>query len=236
MDLFPRKRHSCKEDHDDAAARSPGPLLFCLHIQDASTRWYKCTMRPKPPAPERLAAFSDGVIAVIITVMVLELKAPHGANWHALFPLWPIFVSYALSYLFVGVFWSNHHYLLREARVADHKLVGANLFSLFTISLIPFSTAYLAENQMAPFTTAFYAAVLLIATIAYLILQSTIQAQHDPGHEKSVRERRVNKRDWISFICFTLAVPAAYLHPALSLLLILTAVLFYFLPNVFLGI
>ncbi len=173
---------------------------------------------------------------MIITVMVLDLKAPHGANWHALLSLWPIFVSYALSYLFVGVFWSNHHYLLREARVADHRLVGANLFALFTVSLIPFSTAYLAENQMAAFTTAFYATVLLIATIAYLILQKTINAQADTTVEARERKRTANKRDWISFIAFTLAIPAAYLHPAVSLLLILTGVLLYFLPNVFLGI
>jgi uncharacterized membrane protein len=99
-------------------------------------------MSERPPTTERLSGFSDGVIAVIITIMVLELKPPHGSDWHALIPLWPTFLSYALSYLFIGVFWANHHSLLREAHVADHKLVGANLLALFVVSLIPFCTAY----------------------------------------------------------------------------------------------
>jgi uncharacterized membrane protein len=98
-------------------------------------------MTTKPPTPERLAGFSDGVLVVIITIMVIDLKAPHGANWSALVPLWPTFLSYGLSYLFVGVFWASHHYMLRDARVAGPMLVGANLFTLFTVSLIPFCTA-----------------------------------------------------------------------------------------------
>jgi uncharacterized membrane protein len=191
-------------------------------------------MTKGPPTPERLAGFSDGVLAVIITIMVLDLKAPHGANWRALVPLWPTFLSYGLSYLFVGVFWANHHYMLRGARVADHMLVGANLFALFTVSLIPFCAAYLAENHMASFPTALYAGVLLIATFAYLVLQHVVAAQNESDSEGWLR--KANKRDWISATSFVLAIPSAYIHPALSFFLILAGVLLYFLPNAFLGI
>jgi uncharacterized membrane protein len=186
-------------------------------------------MKTGAPTPERLAGFSDGVLAVIITIMVLDLKAPHGANWEALVPLWPTFLSYAMSYLFVGVFWSNHHHMLREARVADHRLVGANLFALFPISLLPFCTAYLAENQFASFPTALYAGVMLFATVAYLILQQVIAGQNGTAAKGWLK--RANKRDWISGTAFVLAVPAAYVHPALSLGLILTGVVMYLLPN-----
>lgn len=168
--------------------------------------------------------------------MVLDLKAPHGANWRALVPLWPTFLSYGLSYLFVGVFWSNHHYLLKDARLADHKLVGFNLLALFTVSLIPFCTAYLAENRMAAFPTALYAGLMLIATFAYLLLQHVIAGQHRADSDAMRNRRVVNKRDWISVISFALAIPGAYIHPALSLLLILTGVMLYFLPNTWLRI
>ena len=193
-------------------------------------------MTERPPTPERLAGFSDGVIAVIITIMVLELKAPHGANWRALLPLWPTFLSYGLSYLFVGVFWANHHYLLKDACVADHKLVGANLFALFTVSLIPFCTAYLAENHRAAFPSALYGGVILMATFAYLLLQQVVAAQNRSDPDVRQKKKVANKRDWISVISFALAIPSAYIHPGLSFLLILLGVLLYFLPNAFLRI
>ena len=187
-------------------------------------------MDMEPPNPERLAAFSDGVIAVIITIMVLDLKAPHGASWRALVPLWPTLLSYALSYLFVGVFWSNHHYLLKEAKRANHELVAANLLSLFTISLIPFCTAYLAENDFESFPMALYAGMILLATLAYLLLQLIVSAQRE---HPDVQGRRgvFHERDWFSGLAFLVAVPAAYLHPWISFLLILAGVLLYLLPN-----
>jgi len=189
----------------------------------------------RPPV-DRLAAFSDGVIAVIITIMVLDLKAPHSADWHALVRLWPTFLSYAMSYLFVGVYWSNHHYFLRDAKFADHKLVAANLFSLFTVSLIPFGAAYLAENYMLPFPIALYAGIFVLATFAYVLLQFTVEGQSAADPEAQKRKRIACKRNWISAICFVVAVPAAYLHPALSLSLILAGVGSYFLPNAIWGI
>jgi uncharacterized membrane protein len=188
-------------------------------------------MRKGPPSPERIASFSDGVLAVIITIMVLDLKPPSGADWRALVPLWHLFFSYAVSYIFVGVFWANHHYMIRDARVADHKLVGANLFALFTVSLIPFCTAYLAENHMQAFPTALYAGQILLATFAYLILQRVVHAQNASDPDVERKAHVAIKRDWISVIAFVFAVPAAYLHPALSFVLILSGVLCYFLPN-----
>lgn len=182
-------------------------------------------MNAETPKPERLAAFSDGVLAVIITIMVLDLRAPHGASWRVLLPLWPTFLAYALSYTFVGVYWSNHHYLLQLAERADHKLVGANLFSLFTVSLIPFCTSYVAENKFAAFPMALYAGVILLATVGYLLLQLAIRAQ--AANPESVA---FGARDWFSGMAFLSAVPAAYFSAWLSFVLILTGVLVYLLP------
>jgi uncharacterized membrane protein len=187
-------------------------------------------MNTEPPKPDRLAAFSDGVIAVIITIMVLDLKAPHGVSWRSLVPLWPTFLAYTLSYLFVGVFWSNHHYLLREAERADHKLVGANLFSMFTVSLIPFSTSYVAENNFASFPMALYAGILLLATFAYLLLQIAVSAQGETG-EVRAGGMRFQTRDWLSGGAFLAAIPAAYLRSWISFVLLLAGVLLYLLPN-----
>lgn len=186
-------------------------------------------MKTVPPKPERLAAFSDGVIAVIITIMVLDLKAPLGANWQNLLPLWPTFLAYALSYLFVGVFWSNHHYLLQEAKRADHLLVGANLFSLFTISLIPFCAAYLSENKFAAFPMAVYAGLILIATFGYVTLQVVVYRQSEDRLEGL--GKLFHSRDWFSVCAFITAIPAAYLRSWLSFVLILAGVSSYFLPN-----
>ncbi len=182
-------------------------------------------MNVETPKPERLAAFSDGVIAVIITIMVLDLKAPHGASWRVLLPLWPTFLAYALSYTFVAVYWSNHHYLLQSAERADHKLVGSNLLSLFTVSLIPFSTSYVAENKFAEFPMALYASVILLATIAYLLLQLAIRTQAPSATNVSF-----GARDWFSGSAFVASVPAAYVSAWLSFALILAGVLVYLLP------
>jgi uncharacterized membrane protein len=118
--------------------------------------------------PERLAAFSDGVLAIIITIMVLELKAPRDASPAALFELSPTFSSYALSYLFVGVLWVNHPHLLRYAESATPPVLWPNLALLFFVSLIPFSTSYMAENRMASFTAAPYALIFLRITLAFI--------------------------------------------------------------------
>jgi uncharacterized membrane protein len=140
----------------------------------------------------RLEAFSDGVIAIIITIMVLELKAPHEASLDALRPLVPVLLSYALSFLYVGIYWNNHHHLLHAARQVSGGILWANLHLLFWLSLIPFTTAWMDENHYAPVPTALYGAVLLLAAIAYWILQHLIIAAQGPD---SILKRAVG-RDW----------------------------------------
>jgi uncharacterized membrane protein len=124
----------------------------------------------------RLEAFSDGVIAVIITIMVLELKVPEGTEWHALRPLAPIFLTYVLSFVFLGIYWNNHHHMLHATERINGKVLWANLHLLFWLSLIPFVTGWLGENHSAALPSAIYGVVMLGAAIAYYILQTTIIA------------------------------------------------------------
>src|SRR5438552_18217493 len=128
----------------------------------------------------RLEAFSDGVFAVIITIMVLELKVPHGVDWEALQPLMPVFLTYVLSFVFLGIYWNNHHHMMH---VTDHVTGGimwANLHLLFWLSLTPFVTAWMGENHFAPLPTAVYGAVLILAAIAYTMLVVALLAEHGP--------------------------------------------------------
>lgn len=129
----------------------------------------------------RLEAFSDGVLAIVITIMVLELKVPHGADWADLAKLLPVFLSYILSFIYVGIYWNNHHHLLVGARRVDGSIMWANLHLLFWLSLVPFVTGWMGENHFAPRPTALYGVVLLMAAIAYWILQGRILAHEDAG-------------------------------------------------------
>jgi uncharacterized membrane protein len=181
--------------------------------------------------PERLGAFSDGVIAVIITIMVLALNAPHEATFAALAALWPTFASYTLSYFFVAVVWVNHHHLLRYTENADTFIIWSNFGFLFTVSLIPFFTSYIAETRMQLVPTALYAAVFLLVTLAYSFFQWAIarQSRHDP--EIVAKLQAATRRNWIAAFFFALAIPAAWLHPGLSLALILVISPLYVAPE-----
>src|SRR6266849_3273825 len=121
----------------------------------------------------RMEAFSDGVIAIIITIMVLELKVPHGTGWAALLPLYPVFLSYVLSFVFLGIYWNNHHHLFQAVRSVDGRVLWANLHLLFWLSLTPFVTAWMGENHFAPWPVALYGVVLLFAGTAYFLLTKT---------------------------------------------------------------
>src|SRR5437870_3115698 len=125
----------------------------------------------------RLEAFSDGVLAIIITIMVLELKVPHGAEPVALQPLLPVFLSYVLSFIYVGIYWNNHHHLFQATKRVSGGILWANLHLLFWLSLFPFTTAWMGENHLAAIPTAVYGFVLLMAAIAYYVLQRTIIAK-----------------------------------------------------------
>jgi len=134
----------------------------------------------------RLEAFSDGVIAIIITIMVLELRVPHGAELADLTPLVPVLMSYILSFVFIGIYWNNHHYMLHVTKKVGGAVLWANLHLLFWLSLVPFVTAWMGENHFAPTPTALYGVVLVMDGIAYTILQRAILAQH--GHDFILRK------------------------------------------------
>jgi uncharacterized membrane protein len=131
----------------------------------------------------RLEAFTDAVIAIIMTIMVLELKVPHGADWNALRPLIPVFLSYVMSYTYLGIYWNNHHHLLHATDHIDGRVLLANLHLLFWLSLIPFTTAWMAENHFSVIPTAAYGAVLFLAAVAYSLLYLAIIQHEDANHE-----------------------------------------------------
>jgi uncharacterized membrane protein len=126
----------------------------------------------------RLEAFSDGVIAIIITIMVLELKAPRGSDLASLIPLMPIFMSYILSFIYLGIYWNNHHHMMSTVKQVSGSILWANLHLLFWLSLVPFTTAWMGQNHFAPDTLALYGVILLMASMAYYILQSQILVKH----------------------------------------------------------
>lgn len=129
----------------------------------------------------RLEAFSDGVIAIIITIMVLELRAPHESTLAALRPLWPVFLSYIMSFIYLGIYWNNHHHLLHAAQHVNGRILWANLHLLFWLSLIPFATAWMGENLFGGWSVALYGVVLLLAAIAYTILVRALLSLHGSG-------------------------------------------------------
>lgn len=163
----------------------------------------------------RLEAFSDGVLAIIITIMVLELKVPHGAELSDLQGVLPVFLSYVLSFLYVGIYWNNHHHLLHTVEKVSGGILWANLYLLFWLSMFPFATAWMGENLAAPIPTAAYGVVLLMAAIAYYILQSVIVRSH--GRD-SVLGRALGP-DWkgkLSPLAYIAAIPLAFVSPWIS--------------------
>ena len=158
---------------------------------------------------ERLAAFSDGVIAIIITIMVLELKAPHDATLAGLTPLLPAFLSYVLSFLYVGIYWNNHHHMLHAATRVNGATLWANMHLLFWLSLFPFVTGWMGENHFAPTPSAVYGVVLLLAASAYWILQRTIIAADGPNSKL----REAVGRDWkgnLSLLLYITAIASTF--------------------------
>ena len=178
----------------------------------------------------RLEAFSDGVIAVIITIMVLEMKVPHGASVEALAPVIPVFLNYVLSFVYVGIYWNNHHHLLHTTSRVTGSMLWANLHLLFWLSLIPFVTGWMGENHFAATPLALYGVILLMAGVAYLILQRLIIASQ--GSE-SVLEKAVGS-DWkgkISLILYATAIPIAFVSRWVSLGLYVFGALIWLVPD-----
>jgi uncharacterized membrane protein len=178
----------------------------------------------------RLEAFSDGVIAIIITIMVLELKVPHGDSLEALVPLWPVFLSYTLSFVNLGIYWNNHHHMLHATRQISGNVLWANLHLLFWLSLVPFVTGWMGENEFAPVPTAIYGAVLLMAAVAYWILLQTILQAEGPD---SLLRTAVGA-DWkgkLSPILYVVAIPLAFFHQWISHGLYVAVALIWLVPD-----
>jgi uncharacterized membrane protein len=177
----------------------------------------------------RIEAFSDGVLAIIITIMVLELKVPHGADWRALAGLWPVFLSYVLSFLNVGIYWNNHHHMFQAVRQVGGWVLWANLHLLFWLSLVPFTTAFLGENHFAGLPMLVYVADLLMCGLAYFLLERALMAQHGAGSDfASVRS---GNKDRISLAAYLVALALAFVNNWLALLVVLIVSLIWIVPD-----
>ncbi len=178
----------------------------------------------------RLEAFSDGVIAIIITIMVLELKVPRGEGLESLRPLIPVFLCYVLSFVYVGIYWNNHHHMLHTSRKVTGPILWANLHLLFWLSLFPFATGWMGENHFAAAPSAFYGVVLLMAAVAYWILQQLIIASQGPD---SLLKKAIG-RDWkgkISPLIYLMAIPTAFWSQKISQVLYVLVALIWLVPD-----
>ncbi len=179
---------------------------------------------------DRLLAFSDGVFAIIITIMVLELKAPHAASWDELFKLTPIFVSYVLSYVYIAIYWNNHHHMLEPVRRINGASLWANMFLLFWLSLVPFATAWMGETRFAHIPTAFYGVTLLMPAIGYTILQRVLIAAH---HENHLLARAIGRdaKGKVSIVSYGAAVGCALFNPWIALALYALVAVIWLVPD-----
>jgi len=178
----------------------------------------------------RLEAFSDAVIAIAMTIMVLEIKVPHGTDWQAIRPAIPKFLSYVLSYAFLGIYWNNHHHMLHAAERVNGTILWANLHLLFWLSLVPVTTGWWGETSFAPLPTAIYGVVLVLAAVAYKILQTTIVAHHGPG-SKLGEAIGGDFKGKLSIVCYVFAVPLAFVHPAISCALYVFVACIWLVPD-----
>jgi uncharacterized membrane protein len=178
----------------------------------------------------RLEAFSDGVIAIIITIMVLEMKVPHGTSFTDLQPLLPVFLTYALSFVYLGIYWNNHHLLLQAAQRVTGRVLWANLHLLFWLSLMPFATGWMGENHFAPIPTALYGFDLLMCALAFTLLQQAIVAADSPD---SVLARAVgsDRKGLVSRMTYVVTLPIAFWSPWLATVLFTLVALIWFIPD-----
>jgi uncharacterized membrane protein len=178
----------------------------------------------------RLEAFSDGVLAIIITIMVLEIKVPHGASFSDLTPLIPVVLSYVLSFVFLGIYWSNHHHLFQATRHVDGSILWANLHLLFWLSLIPFVTGWMGENHFASLPVAFYGGVLLCSAIAYVVLTRFLIVLHGTD---SVLAHAIGSdfKGKISLLLNLAAIPLAFVKPWISCMLYVIIAIIWLVPD-----
>ncbi len=178
----------------------------------------------------RLEAFSDGVVAILITIMVLELRVPHGTDWGSLREVLPSLLVYLLSFIYLGIYWNNHHHMLYLTDRVTGGILWANLHLLFWLSLVPFTTAWMGENHFAAVPTALYGCILLAAAIAYYILQSRIIASQGPD---SILKRAVgsDKKGRLSPLLYALAIPLAFLHQWIADAIYVLVALVWLVPD-----
>ncbi len=178
----------------------------------------------------RLEAFSDGVLAIIITIMVLGLRVPHGEKLSALSPLLPVFLSYVLSFVYIGIYWNNHHHLMYTVKKVGGGILWANLHLLFWLSLFPFATGWMGENRFSPLPTALYGAVLLMAALAWVLLQHSIIASHGEG---SLLAQAIggDLKGKSSLLFYAAAIPIAFFHAWISQVLFVFVALLWLIPD-----
>ena len=179
---------------------------------------------------DRLEAFSDGVIAIIITIMVLELRPPHGTDLESLRPLVPVFLSYVLSFIYVGIYWNNHHHMLHAAESVTGRVLWSNLYLLFWLSLVPFVTAWAGENHTRSWPTALYGVVLLMAGGGYQLLESSLIAHH--GRDSALGAALGHGgKEWLSIAAYAVAIPLAFARPWFAQLVYAAVAALWFVPD-----
>ena len=178
----------------------------------------------------RLEAFSDGVIAIIITIMVLELKVPHGDDWNALKGLLPVFVSYILSFVNIGIYWNNHHHLFHSVQHVNGKVMWSNIHLLFWLSLVPFATGWMGENHFTQLPVAVMGFILDMSGVAYFILSRYLIALHGKDSKLATAVGRDNK-GILSLVFYTAAIPLAFVHTGISLGLYVLVAMMWFIPD-----
>jgi len=183
----------------------------------------------------RVEAFTDGVIAIIVTIMVLELKVPHGGDPAAFLALWPTFAAYAISFITVAIYWVNHHQLFHQAREIDHVVLWANIFWLFFLSLIPFFTAYLGESHLTPFAAMLYGGIMTAVGTAYLGLRFALAREFAGDSAYHAAYCASSKKHYISIAAYVVTIPLALVHPYIPVAAVLLVAAAYFLPDAWVG-
>jgi len=179
---------------------------------------------------QRLETFSDGVIAILITIMVLELKIPHETTWAALQSMLPIFLVYALSFVFLGIYWNNHHHMFHLVDQVNGSILWANMNLLFWLSLVPFVTGWMGENSFAPLPTASYGVVLLLSGMAYTVLQSTIIAHQGPDSRLAAAVGK-DRKGKLSVLLYAIAIPMAFVQQMISGMIYVIVALMWLIPD-----
>ena len=179
----------------------------------------------------RLEAFSDGVLAIIITIMVLELQIPHEPTLHALLSLWNIFLSYLMSFIFIAIYWGNHHHLLHTVHHVNTKIIWANMGLLFTLSLVPFTTAFLGENHFEKIPMAAYSVNLIICAVSYFILQKTIMAHYTHSTKLIEALKKQEKKGMMSLLLYIAGFIASFFSVVVTAIFVLVVTIMWIIPD-----